>query len=394
MISYQQALETILKIATPINNAYFIDVNEALGFVNAQNITCKKDLPAFNNAAMDGYAFKFDEKNSPLTIKATIFAGETQEPKLGKNECYKIMTGAPVPNDADTIAPFEETSTLEDGKIQVSSAIKYKNAFRFKGEEQAFGSTIIKEGVLLEPSHIMLLASQGIMQILVYAKPKVAIISTGDELREPWDKADKNSIYNCNGFGIHSILRKFGFESKYCGVIPDDLEQSTHFFKNLKARYDVIISSGGISMGEADFVKEALKANGFKESFHGVNLKPGRPLMTGVMDESLVISLPGNPMAAFLNTYLFVLPALRKKSSWQNPKNLQHKAINQKKFTFKPNRTNIILGRYEDGNFTVTRENRFGSGMITPITESNALALSDENRNKYEARDTIEVIPL
>lgn len=393
MIAYNQAIEKLMQIATPLQNECFINTNEALGHVVAQDIICQKDLPAFNNAAMDGYAFKFSEKNNPLHVKATIYAGEVLAPCLKANECYKIMTGAAVPSDADTIVPFEETLE-ENEKIIVSQEIKFQNAFRFKGEEQTLGTILIQKGTLLEPSHIMLLASQGIMQVCVHVKPKIAIISTGDEIKEPWDTTDENSIYNCNGFGIQSVLKKFGFDSNYCGVVPDNLEKSTQFFAHLKLRYDVIISSGGISMGEADFVKEALQKNGFKEAFHGIRLKPGRPTMAGVMDKTLVLALPGNPMAAFLNTYLFALLAIKKVSSHKDPKIFTCKAINKKAFSFKTNRTNIILGDYKNGYFTVTRENKFGSGMITPIIESNAISLSPENSTEYKEGEEIEIILL
>lgn len=394
MIPYNEAIEKILEISTPLKNECFVDTNDALGFVSAQNIICKKDLPAFNNAAMDGYAFKFSEKQNTLTIKSTIYAGDSPKPTLEKNECYKIMTGAPVPNDADTIVPFEESIEAGKNSIKVSDTIKFNNAFRFKGEEQASGNILIKKGTLLEPSHIMLLASQGIMQVLIHVKPKVAIISTGDEIKEPWETSGEDSIYNCNGFGIQSVLKKFGFESNYCGVVPDDLENSTTFFAHLKQRYDVILSSGGISMGEADFVKEALYKNGFKEAFHGIKLKPGRPTMAGVMENTLVLALPGNPMAAFLNTYLFALPALKGVSGFKQKKSFTCKAINRQAFTFKTNRTNIILGYFENGSFTVTRDNKFGSGMITPIIESNCISLSPESFTEYKANQEIEVIML
>lgn len=394
MISYNEAIQKIIEISTPLQNECYVNTTEAVGLVSKEDILCKKDLPAFNNAAMDGYAFKFSEKNSSLSIKQTIFAGDTPSPILGINECYKIMTGALVPNDADTIVPFEQSVQIDENSIKVSSSIKLHNAFRFKGEEQSVGNILIPKGTLLEPSHIMLLASQGIMQVLVHVKPKIAIISTGDEIKEPWQSADTNSIYNCNGFGIQSVLKKFGFSSSYCGVVPDNLKKSTKFFAHLKQRYDVIISSGGISMGEADFVKEALRNNGFKEAFHGVRIKPGRPTMAGVMDNTLVLALPGNPMAAFLNTYLFALLALRSKSNHPYQKSFTCKALNKKAFSFKPKRTNIILGKFHEGYFLVTRDNKFGSGMITPITESNAISLSPESSCEYKANEEIEIIML
>lgn len=391
-ILFSDALKRVLSISTPINQNSFLSIFHALNYICAEDIVCKKDLPSFDNSAMDGYGFKFKEKDEILKIKKTVLAGENIRGCLKKNECYKIMTGALTPNDMDTVVAFENAIKIDENHIKIPHDIKKHNAYRFKGEEQKKGSVIFSKGTLLTPSEIMMCASQGITNINVFVKPKIAVISTGDEIKEPWENIEDDKIYNCNTSGVIGILNYYGFKADYVGVVPDDLKKSVNFFKNLKQFYDIIISSGGVSMGEADFILDALNQNGFKEEFHGINLKPGRPTLCGTMDNVVVISLPGNPMAAFLNAFLLGLPAIKKCAGYLNPYHKKIKAINKKEFNFKPNRTNIILGNYENGDFIVTNNNKFGSGMITPLVKSNCLVLSKESESGYKINDEIEVI--
>ncbi len=393
-LSFNEALNKVLKISIPLENSKQVSIFDALGEVIAEDITCKKNLPSFNNSAMDGYGFKFSEKESKLKITKTILAGETHGASLQKNECYKIMTGALIPDDMDTVIPFEDAIKVDENHIKIPPNIKKHNAYRFKGEEQKKGNVIFKKGTLVTPSEVMMCASQGITFIKVFVKPKIAVISTGDEIKEPWENIKEDMIYNANSSGIIAILAHHGFKSDYVGVVPDDLNQSIEFFKNLKNEYDIIISSGGVSMGEADFVLKALKENGFKEEFHGINLKPGRPTLCGTMDNVLVISLPGNPMAAFLNALLLAIPAVKRRANFPHVKHKKIKTINQIEFKFKPNRTNLILGLLRDKKFYVTDDNKYGSGMITPLVKSNCVVLSKEDESGYKVGDTVEAILL
>lgn len=393
-LSFDEARDKLLSISKPLNLSKNLPIFEALNHVCSSHIICQKNLPSFDNSAMDGYGFKFDEKSEVLKISKTILAGDTIKASLKKNECYKIMTGAFTPEDMDTVIPFEDAIKVDDEHIKIPSNIKKHSAYRFKGEEQKKGNIIFPKGTLLSPSGIMMCASQGITHVNVFVKPKIAVISTGDEIKEPWEKIPEDKIYNSNSSGIIGVLNSHNFEADYVGVVPDDLDKSTLFFKNLKAHYDVIISSGGVSMGEADFVLPALKANGFKEAFHGIKLKPGRPTLCGVMDEVLVISLPGNPMAAFLNIFLLGILAVKKRAGFTNTQHQTIKAKNQKEFHFKPNRTNIILGTHKDGNFTVTNDNKYGSGMITPLMQSNCVILSKEHESCYKIGEEVEIILL
>lgn len=391
-LPFDEALDKLLDISIPLSQSAYVSIFEALNHVCSEDVICKKNLPSFDNSAMDGYGFKFSQKNEVLKISKTIFAGDNVKPCLEKNECYKIMTGALAPDDMDTVIAFEDAIKIDEEHIKIPQKIKKHNAYRFKGEEQNRGDVIFPKGTLLTPSHIMMCASQGITYINVYIKPKIAVISTGDEIKEPWQSIPEDKIYNSNTTGVIGIFKNHGFSCDYVGVVPDDLQKSVQFFKNLKTYYDVIISSGGVSMGEADFVFPALKENGFKEIFHGIHLKPGRPTLCGKMDNVLVVSLPGNPMAAFLNAFLLAIPATKKISNHIDAKHKSIKAINQKAFSFKPNRTNIILGVFQNGEFTVTNDNKYGSGMITPLIQSNCVVLSKESESEYKKGDEVWVM--
>ncbi len=391
IVSYDEALNSSQTLLEKSNPTEYVSLFDALGRVLAEDIICKKNLPSFNNAAMDGFAFKHIQSGKKLKITKTIFAGMSVDACLGEDECYKIMTGAKIPCDADTVIPFENTISYDDEVVEVGESSKKGDAFRTKGEEQKEGSRLFSKSQKLNSSHIAMLASQGISTIAVYKEISIAIFSTGDELKEPWEEASDDEIYNINSSALLSLLHENGFKADYCGVIPDNLEKSIEYFKSMK-RYDAIVTTGGVSMGEADFIEEALKANGFTESFHGINIKPGRPTMMGVMNETLVASMPGNPLAAYVNAFLFLIPALK---NLQGINQIEHNKLlanNLEEFKVKNGRVNIVLGELKDGDFQVFAQNKYGSGMITPMLKCNAIMVTDEQTSVVCKNSMIKVI--
>lgn len=393
-LDFKEAVEKSLDLAIPIAFSEIIPISQALGRVIAKDVICVKNLPSFNNSAMDGFAVKFSDAGKTLNINKVIFAGDKGEKvkeSLWDNECYKIMTGAKVPADVDTIIPIENCFEVTDKTVRIPSDIKKGANLRLKGEEQKEGNVLFKKGEEINSSHITLLASQGLVMVEVLKKISIAVLSTGNEIKEPWENADEEEIYNCNSFALISQLKEKGFDATYCGVIPDNLEDSKNYIKTLK-NYDVIITSGGISMGDADFVGEAFLQNGLQTAFHGVNIKPGRPIMMGTMDKSLVICLPGNPLTAMVNIYLFAIPILNK---IQGNENIYHDtafAMNLEQFKTKAGRVNIVLGKLENGGFKVTRNNKYGSGMITALYESNSILVTKESTSEINVAQEVYVI--
>lgn len=393
-LDFKEAVEKSLTLAIPTVFTEIVSISDAIGRVLSKDVLCVKNLPSFNNSAMDGFAVKFSDAGKTLNINKVIFAGDKGDKvkeSLWDNECYKIMTGAKVPSDVDTIIPIENCFDVTDKTVRIPVDIKKGANLRLKGEEQKEGNVLFKKGEEISSSHITLLASQGLVMVEVFKKISIAVLSTGNEIKEPWEEADEEEIYNCNSFALISQLKEKGFDATYCGVIPDNLEESKQYIKNLK-NYDVIITTGGISMGDADFVGEAFLQNGLQTAFHGVNIKPGRPIMMGKMDKSIVICLPGNPLTAMVNIYLFVIPVLNK---LQGNGSFYHEttfAMNYEQFKTKAGRVNIVLGKLENGGFKVTRNNKYGSGMITALYESNSILITKESTSNIDVAQEVYVI--
>ena len=391
--SLQEALTAALTAAPRKREREIVTLERALGRILAEEIRVRKNMPAFDNSAMDGFAFRHREAGQTLRIAATIYAGEHPEPILRPGECYRIMTGAQVPADADTVVPIEKCSRVTEESVEIPAAIKKGSNLRRKGEELRAGEPLLATGTLLEPSHIALLSAQGIMAVSARVPLRIAVLSTGNEIREPWEAATEDEIYNANAFGILSILERYGFRGEYHGRIPDDREATERVIGELRS-YDVILTSGGISMGEADYLYEAFLANGLSPLFHGVNVKPGRPTMMGVMGSTFVMAMPGNPLTTMLNVLALSLPVLYAMQGADRVHHRRYTAVMGEPLRLRGGRSEMVLGSVREGAFYPTRGHRYGSGMLTPLAESDALAIFDEEVLEVGKGETVELLPL
>jgi len=382
-MTLELAQNLILEKAKFASCGEFTSLERATGKILAQDVVAVKNLPSFDNAAMDGYALKFDDFNEPLSVAATVLAGDETEIALRKGECVKIMTGAKMPINADTVVPFED-AILQDGKLSQQSKVEKFNALRYKGEEAKAGEILLRKGEILTPARVMMLAAQGIYCVCVERELRIGIFSSGDEVVEPWQNASEEQIYNANGAGIASLLQSFGFASSYAGIIKDDLESTTRALET--AEFDVIVTSGGASKGEADFMKTALLNLGFSELFDGINIRPGRPSKAFIKDKKIVFILPGNPMAAFLMCFLLVIPFLK------GAQLEKIDAVLNQDVKIKSGRENIVLGSFCEGKFSVTDNNKFGSGMITPLIKSNAVLVTNESLGELKAGEIVKIL--
>ncbi len=396
-LDFNKAVSKSLDVAKVTTLTEIINIENSLERIISKDILCVKNLPSFNNSAMDGFAMKAIDAGKTLKVKMTIFAGDCIESCLEDGECYKIMTGAKVPNDVDTIIPIEDVISYEkdENNVTFKDEVKKGACLRLKGEEVAVDNILYRKGEKINSSTVAVLASQGLTMVPVYKSLSVAVVSTGNELKEPWEIASEDEIFNCNSYALLTLLKEKGFTSTYMGVVPDSLEESVKFVSSLK-NYDVIITTGGISMGDADFVGQAFIENGLDIAFHGVNVKPGRPIMMGTMDKYLgqtfVMCLPGNPLTAMVNMHLFAIPVLNK---IQGSSYLYHDitlAKNEEEFKTKAGRVNVVLGSCNKGEFEVTRKNKYGSGMITVLDESNSIVVTNEGRAGIEVGDSVKVI--
>ena len=391
--SFADALHSAIDAVNIKKETKTVLLDEALGKVIAEDITAQKNLPSFDNSAMDGYAFRYEDVGKRVRVAKTIFAGEVPQATLQAKECYKIMTGAQVPSDADTIAPFEKCSEITDDEVTLPSDIKKGANLRKKGEETSVGKPLITKGTLLEASHIALLAAQGIVALKVFLPIKIAVLSSGNEIKEPWEVASEDEIYNANAFGITSLLRSFGFDAVYVGSMPDDYETTLAYLKSVKS-YDVILTTGGISKGEHDYIYKAFCDCGLKTIFHGVALKPGHPTMMGKMGDVFVMGLPGNPLTTMVVTHSLALPVLYALQGSNRCHHTAVKATISQELRFRGKRTHIVLGNVHNGVFTPTRGGKVGSGMLTPLCESNAVAYFQEGFQKVEEAQSVKVVML
>jgi len=390
-LSLEEAYQKAMDAARAKAESEIVSLTDALGRITAERIVAKKNLPSFDNSAMDGFAIKASDAGKRLNVARIILAGEVPEASLEEGECYRIMTGAQLPEDVDTVIPIEACEAVTDEAVSIPQEITPGSNFRKKGEELAIGETLFEKGHILRAADIALLSAQGIMALKVIARPRIAVVSTGDEIKEPWEEASEDEIYNANAFGITSLLEGFGFAPSYVGAIPDDAQASQTFIATLKA-YDVVITTGGISMGDADFLYEAFLSNGLDPLFHGINLKPGRPVMMGTMGETFVMAMPGNPLTTMLTVHTLSIPILYKIAGAKQCWHTFTYAEFSHDLTLKSGRTNIVIGRLENGVFIPTRNNKIGSGMLTPLSESNTVAYFAEEIATIEREDLIKVV--
>ncbi|MBS4235685.1 molybdopterin molybdotransferase MoeA [Campylobacter vulpis] len=383
-----ETLKLLEEHIAPLKESEIISLENALGRVLACDLYAKKNLPSFNNAALDGYAFNYDDINAPLKIMGTILAGDKTPYKLKKNECFKIMTGALMPENADTILMLEEEN-LEKGFLVIKTKPKRFNAFRFKGEEQKEGELLLKRGQKLNAAMITLLAAQGIYKIKVIKKPSVAVFSSGNELKEPWEECDSLSIYNANALAVQALLNDYN--PCYLGIIKDEFNASLKALQN--NQFDLIITSGGASVGEADFMDRALKELEFKEIFNEIKARPAKPTKLYQKDNKLILILPGNPMAAFLSCFIFAKKILNLLEG-NTEKERKINALMGEDLKLKARRNNLILGNLENGIFTPFNHNQFGSAMILPLVKSTFLLISKEEQESILKGESVQLIYL
>jgi molybdopterin molybdotransferase len=388
---FADALNLAMEKAQKKTQKEIVLLTEAQGRILFEDIKAKKNLPSFDNSAMDGFAFRYEERGKRVHIAGKIFAGEVPEAILQEGECYKIMTGAQLPEDVDSVVPFEQCQETTEEYVLIPDTIKRGSNVRKKGEEIGVGEILIHAGTVLEPAHIALLSAQGIMAVEVTVKPKIVIIATGDEIKEPWEEANEDEIYNANAFGIKALLQSYGFDADYAGAINDDYERTVNIIGGLRS-YDVIITTGGISKGDADFIYKAFLHHGFETLFQGVRIKPGHPVTMGTMGDTFVMGMPGNPLATMLTTHAIAIPVLYRIAGAKACYHAVHYAKISQDLTVRSGRVNMIIGRVENGIFTPIRNNRIGSGMITPLCESSAVIYPDESTETIRKDTWVKVV--
>lgn len=298
LISVEEAKEIVENVIVPLSSE-LVELSNANGRSLAIDVHSKVYIPPFNRSAMDGFACKKKDLSGPLKVMATIAAGVEVKSKLANGECYRIMTGAPVPEGADTVIMIEHTKTIDSNSILFTKE-NTKSNISPKGDDLSPGDLLLKQGSKIGSAQVALLASSGITHIDVYRQPKVGIITTGSELVEPGNPLNKGQIYNSNGHQLKSRLKDLNIDANNYGVSPDDYQALKDQIEQAIAENDLLILTGGVSVGDYDYVPAIIKELGMDIHFSKVNAKPGKHTVFASKANKYVLGLPGNPVSTLI----------------------------------------------------------------------------------------------
>ena len=310
MIKIEEAYKIVL------NNSYQLETErvhftDSLSRILAEDIKSDIEMPPFDKSAMDGYACRKQDVKNTLEIIEIIPAGKTPEKEIGPNQCAKIMTGAPIPKGADFVVKVESTEETDNKFVKVITGVG-KDNISYKGEDVKEGQQVLNKGIEIKPEHIAVFASVGYTNVLVGKQPKVGIISTGDELVEPDQKPSVSQIRNSNGYQLIGQVKACGAIANYIGIADDTPEDTYNKLSNALEENDIVLLTGGVSMGAYDFVPEVMKKSGVEILFDSVAVKPGKPTTFGIAENKFCYGLPGNPVSSFMQFELLVKPLIYK----------------------------------------------------------------------------------
>ncbi|TLU84330.1 MAG: molybdopterin molybdotransferase MoeA [Chlorobium sp.] len=381
MITTVREAQSLISQSMTLLGIEELPLDGVQGRVLAQDITAPFSLPRFTNAAMDGFALKWDDvrhasEDSPvrLYVSQKIPAGTFSTFPVVSRCCAEIMTGAPMPEGADTVVAFEESSGFGSEYVDIYSAPKRGGNVRYGGEEVAVGEILLRKGNALKPSEIAVLASFGFASVAVQRTPKVSIVTVGDEIRMPGEEVTGAQIYNCNRFMLDAACRALAVEPVALYYAPDDRKLLREALASGLDKSDILITAGGISTGEYDFVQQELSALGVKKKFWNVAQKPGKPLYFGTTSEGkAVFSLPGNPVSALVCFVKYCIPALGMLQGNNKPDTFQ--AILAEPFPTDKKRHRFLFGTVwiEGGKLLCRVSPKVESHMITSVVGSNCL---------------------
>jgi molybdopterin molybdotransferase len=389
-VTIDQALELIYK-HTPIKSTKYLPLEQALGYILAEEITASHSLPPFDNSAMDGYAVKVSDASKCVEVKESIFAGDDSDAVLSNGYAIKIMTGARVPKGCEAIVPKEDTQKCQNG-VTLPGVLTIGRHIRKEGEDIKTGSTLLQKGQKLQAHQITLLASQGITHVKVYKQIKVAIFASGSELKMHFESvADSHQLYNTNAPALKARAEELGCKVDFIGTAKDSVEDLKEHLKSALDS-DLIITSGGVSVGDADHTKEVFDGFGMQTYFDKVRIKPGKPTTFGFIDDTMVLNLPGNPLAASLNFELFGQSIILAMSGAQDRYLNTIDAKVGDAHNIKPGRTTLLPG-YFDGSYFFAKKD-VAPGMIKPLAEANGYVIVSEKCSVLNQEDTVKFLPI
>jgi len=394
-----EARSRMIADIVPVTGEESVDLRAALGRVLAADVRSTVDVPSQRNSAMDGYALAGRDLPASGTaayeIVGTSWAGRPYRGDVGRGQCVRIMTGAVLPDTTDTVV-MQEQVRLEQGRAVIEAGHHAGQHVRPVGEDIRRGEVALLAGQALRPAHLGVLASLGVGQVTVRRRPRVAIFSTGDELRPIGVELAPGQIHDSNRYSLHGMLIRLQVEVVDLGVVPDTREDTQHALESAAAQADAIITSGGVSVGDADFVTETLRRHG-RFGFWKVAIKPGKPLAFGRFRQAWFFGLPGNPVSAMVTFYQLVQPALRTLAGAldADPPILVH-AVCETRLHKRPGRLEFqrgVLVRLPSGAYTVRSTGHQGAGVLRSMSEANCFIVLPLEQGDVEPGAEVEVQP-
>ncbi len=387
--SILEALDSIAQTITPVDQE-IIPIEHSVGRVVTEDYIATFDLPRFNNSAMDGYAVKVADANKEVTCSEVIYAGDNPTMTLQEGSAIKIMTGAPIPQGCEAIVPIEDV-TVQNDTVHLPSDIKKNNFIRMAGEDIKKGSVFLSKGTVINAYHIASLASQGMTHVTVHRIIKVAIFGTGDELRPHFEKIEAHQLYNSNSPMFLTRSKDLGCDVRFIRTSADTLEAlEASIQSTLDA--DIIITSGGVSVGDKDFTKEAFTNLGMQVLIDKIDIKPGRPTIVGTIDRTVIINLPGNPLASMVNYELFIRAIIRKMSGRRDHYHGTISTVMNNDFSVRGGKYAVVLGKFDGTAFEPIKPQM--PGMVSPMQEADGLILITPDVTMLNSGTQVNMIPI
>jgi molybdopterin molybdotransferase len=396
-LSVEQARQLIRRFLSPVAESETVALRDALQRTLAADVQSPLNVPPHDNSAMDGYALRFADLAGGATqfrIIGSAYAGHPFTGPLSKNECVRIMTGAPLPGDCDCVI-MQEQVELEGDAIAVGTGHRPGQNIRRKGEDIRQGVTVLSRGQTIRPAEMGLLASLGLTEIAAYRKLRVALFSTGDEIRQPGTPLTVGQIYDSNRYALLGLLGELHVEILDMGSIPDDPPKLKDALLKASVQADALITSGGVSVGEADYMKQLLAEIG-EVVFWKIAMKPGRPLAYGKIGDCHFFGLPGNPVAVMVTFQQFVRDALRILMGQRPSPVFTFPAASVAPLRKLPGRTEFqrgVLTRDIHGSLQVGSTGEQGSGMLSSMSRANCFIVLPAEQGDVAAGDIVQVQP-
>jgi len=388
-VSITEALDIIYNNITPLTTE-IIPIEMSVGRVMAKDSIATFDLPRFDNSAMDGYAVKCADAGSSVRSDEVIYAGDNPQMTLLPQKAIRIMTGAPIPEGCEAIIPIENVS-VEGDQVTLPSAIEKDAHIRRSGEDVKSREVYLKKGESVTAYSIALLASQGVTHLTVYRKIKVAVFGTGDELRPHFEKIELHQLYNSNTPMFLARAKELGCKVCYVPSSGDTIESLERSIKSALDA-DIIITSGGVSVGDKDFTKEAFSNLGMKLYFDKVDIKPGKPTAFGKIGETVIINLPGNPLASMVNYEIFIRAVIHKMSGANAYYHATIETEMKEDFTLRQGKYTVRLGTFDGKTFMPLKQQL--PGMVSPMQKADGMIITTPDVDLLQKGSKVKMIPI